>query len=157
MKKLIYGGLLLTLVGISYVSCSKTDLLVDNQNDQDRTESNKPVNSASMNKADGIVILRCDQRRKKFDCLDGWGLCNCEWFPDAPWKDIQTQIDDQNNTMTMVSESFRDNGFDTLTIDEDFTLPTDFALESGYNSVIIKEGQYAKDRNSEVIVNVDLN
>ena len=157
MKNLIFGGLLLCLVGFCYVSCNKTDFVSENHSNVGEKEFTKPNTSNSINKANGpIVILRCDQRRKKFDCNSGWGICNCEWFPDAPWNQISTQIDSGDSTMTMESSSFRRNGFDTLTIDGDFDLPKDFATSSGYKSVVIGKGKYVKQNDSVVVVNVNL-
>lgn len=151
MKKLI----VITLVGIVglstfFVACKKE------VNDLKNQPISKTEKVQDFEKADPIVIVRCTPHRKKYDCMDGWGLCNCVWFPDAPRYDRISTTVISSGTMRLSSPSFADNGENIFYIDEDFSLPDEAARALMYSSITILKGDYIRESEESVVVNVKL-
>ncbi len=154
MKKTILGCLFLAICMAISNGCQKdSNISKQNLDSSDFSHTKpKPVIGSK-----DLVIVRCDQRRKRYGCDSGWGICNCEWFPDAPWKTMQSTLNPTSNEMTLICDDWANNGESILYVDEDIILPQSVANEHGYSSIKIKEGEYTKVSSTSVTVNVVLN
>ena len=142
MKKL-FVFLFLSFIGIiSIVGFSK-----DSTDDILANEKHTSISGAETFNKD-IVIVRCDLYRPKFDCINGRGLCNCEWFPNANKSEelnsagINLKFNSKNNTMLLVSKDFNKLDSKPFHIDEDIVIPESTANELGHESIVIKSGVY---------------
>ena len=146
MKKVILSALALSVIVM--FSCQKEETRIENQSNYENIE-----------KVGTIVIIECTTHRNKYDCASGWGLCDCEFLPNAPWKSrINTNLNDNDKTMVLDSDSFVDNGEQTLYVDENISLKQcGYNTEElyGYTDVIILKGNYTKNINQSVTVNVE--
>lgn len=77
------------------------------------------------------------------DCEDGWGLCNCQVFPNCPTGGAGFEASLNSVTREIILKNNDDviKG-DTLYIDDDLVLPKDYADSEGYDSITILEGKY---------------
>lgn len=136
-------------------SCEKQEISVPTTN-QTVTLNNQDDSSSHLKSK--IVIFTCDLARKSHDCIDGFGICNFEWFPDAPWKQkMSGTINAETNQMTIFDESFINNGENILYIDEDIKLPNNLASEFGYSEIVVKAGQYHKNYNNDQSITLSVN
>lgn len=150
MKKLIFSFLTIAILIVVVFSCKKEIMI----NKLSPITKFPPVVSNTKIGPGGIVIVRCTPHRKKYDCMDGWGLCNCQFLPDAPWNSVvQTDVI-TDTTMSLVSESFVNNGQNILYVDSDLILPKEVATENNCKTVTILEGEYQKMPDNSVIVNI---
>lgn len=169
MKKLIYGGLFLAIVGLMFVGCQKDNTLIEKERtNQLDSGDNSEYSQKAIKPGFSIVIVRCVPHRNKYGCMDGWGLCKCEWFPDfinpnvgdpdhnRDLEEMEMIIDANDSKMTITSASFIDNGFDTLTIDNEIKMPNNYSEKLGFESVTINAGKYIRSNNKSVIVDVEL-
>ena len=153
MKQLIYGTIFLATIGIITFSCSKEELIENSTVQKVAAEEPNVIEKAGP----GIVIIRCVPHRNKFNCELKWGLCDCEWFPDVPRKlSIRTELDVQSRTMVLRSQKFVNNGENTLYVDQDLPISKPGAEKHGYDEIIIKAGEYQKNNDSSVTVDVIL-
>lgn len=169
MKKLIYGGLISAIISIVAFSCQKDNTLIEKEKTIQLNNTNDSVYSQKASEpSPRLVIIRCATHRNKYDCMDGWGLCDCEWFPDfinpdvgdpehnPKMEELEMMIDADDYKMTITSASFIDNGFDTLIIDNKIEMPNNYSEKLGFESVTINAGKYIRSNNKSVIVDVEL-
>ena len=158
MKKVIFGALALGLV---LSACNKEEVFEPTEDStftQIIKEENETIqNDETIQNKEPIVIIRCTTHRNKYDCESGWGLCDCEFLPDAPWKaKIATDLNEEENKMNLSSESWIENGESVLYVDVDIHLSETDANLYGYKEIIIKAGNYSKNIDSSVDVDVML-
>ena len=147
VKRLKYGMAFLALVGIGFVSCEK----------EETVQVQNFTNTIEQTRAQDIVIIECTPHRNSKECENGWGLCDCEFLPNAPWKTaINTDLDELNNEMTLESHSFVNNGYDTLFVELNLDIDSIWAQAYGYSKITILSGAYLKNSNQSVTVDVQL-
>lgn len=145
LKRLLLSSAIL----IAIISCEKDVEIENNANNAQSFTNNRSQ--------DPIVIIECTPHRNSKDCQEGWGLCDCEFLPNAPWKTaINTDLDEQNNKMILQSQSFQNNGHDTLYVDTNLDIDSSDAQSYGYSRITILSGAYAKNSNHSVTVDVQL-
>lgn len=155
MHGIISKILFSVLVVYSFSSCTKEDFEV--QTPVSQINSNQTVLKPNVNSKSKIVIFTCDLARKSHNCIDGFGICNFEWFPDAPWKQkMSGTINSETNEMTIFDPIFYDNGQDIFYVDEDISLPLELAKEFGFQKILVKAGQYQKNFNENQSVTLDV-
>lgn len=147
MKKLILGVSCAAAIGLGLFSCSKEENL---------TTKNESTSIQDPAKIPPIVIVRCTPHRNKYNCEDGWGLCDCQWFPDAPWQEQITTNVISETTMRLSSPSFVDNGENILYVDNNLALPKEVAEKNNCKEIVILKGEYFKQNDQSVIVNIQL-
>lgn len=160
MKKLFLGILFLGLIVLGIVGCKKEveNSQVGTQNNKESIEFDTPKFSIF-----GLVIVRCVPHRNSKDCERGWGLCDCDWFPNKSsdgtndaYKPIEMTLDFDKRTLLLKSESFVNNGHNIFNVDEDFLIPKN-VFEGTKNEeyeIFIKEGSYTRLDDKSVLVDI---
>ena len=164
LRKVVFGGLFLGLIGFSIVGCKKEVRNTNEQKDLDKSEllESLTFDSYQENEQDveklNIIIFRVQLHRASRDCLRGFGFCDFEWFPDFKQKsgDSDFQVTGrsilakkQNNQTESYIEIHLANQIPAELSDSDLELIIEESLSTTIednNIITIESGIYNVDR-----------
>lgn len=150
LKKMIFGGLYLALVGIGFIGCEKDHLPTTVQNEDAKIFHNdnqlKVADGGWWEIFDEIRIHRATTERKRdgknCGCNECFGLCNA---PHGKGIIAVNNIDGKTATIAIINTS----GINDF--DKEFGVDEPIELNNGHYEVTIRKGVYTAERKDGVI------